>query len=432
VSASAVASRRVLASNRRLRLFTIFLLYVAQGIPIGLFWFAIPAWMTANGADATDIAWVLGLTALPWSLKFINGFILDRYAFLPMGRRRGWILGAQLLMVIVFLSAAVVRPAADDILLLGIFGLLGNLATTFQDVGVDGLAVDLLEESERARGAGMMFGGQLIGTALATAGTGLAIARLGAAGAYLLAALAILLVCGYIAAIREREGERRMPWSAGVAHPLNQERHLGRWWPLLRSTLRSLLRPVSLLYFPVLLSKGAFYGAMTGVTPLIAVGQAGLSEAEVTSMTGMAQFIAGLLGLTLGGWLGDRMGAKWASITMLLVWALFFGGMLLAQPYWANPSFTPLFIFSWFIIDTLLTVVAIPIAMRLCNLKVSATQFAIYMALTNMGITLGATLIGFSERFGGLAGLFPVLLTMNFLALIILLTVRFPRRAIVD
>jgi len=44
--------RWILAENRRLRLFTLFILYVAQGVPLGLFWFAIPAWMAANGADA--------------------------------------------------------------------------------------------------------------------------------------------------------------------------------------------------------------------------------------------------------------------------------------------------------------------------------------------------------------------------------------------
>ncbi len=114
----------ILSKSRGLRLFTIFILYIAQGIPIGLFWFAIPAWMAANGADAADIAWVLGLTALPWSLKFVNGFLMDRYAFLPMGRRRGWILGAQIVMVLVFLCAAVVQPAADDILLPGACGVV--------------------------------------------------------------------------------------------------------------------------------------------------------------------------------------------------------------------------------------------------------------------------------------------------------------------
>ena len=89
----------ILASNRRLRLFTLFILYVAQGLPIGLMWIAIPAWMAANGADAADVGFVLGLTALPWTLKLVNGFIMDRYTFLPMGRRRVWLIGAQLAMV---------------------------------------------------------------------------------------------------------------------------------------------------------------------------------------------------------------------------------------------------------------------------------------------------------------------------------------------
>ena len=78
-----------LSQSRKLRLFAVFILYVAQGVPIGLFWFAIPAWMAANGAGAGDVAYVLGLTALPWSLKLVNGFFMDRYTFLAMGRRPG-------------------------------------------------------------------------------------------------------------------------------------------------------------------------------------------------------------------------------------------------------------------------------------------------------------------------------------------------------
>jgi hypothetical protein len=44
-----------------------------------LFWFAIPAWTGANGASAADVGHVLGLTALPWTLKLVNGFIMNRY-----------------------------------------------------------------------------------------------------------------------------------------------------------------------------------------------------------------------------------------------------------------------------------------------------------------------------------------------------------------
>ena len=417
----------ILASSRRLRLFTIFILYVAQGIPIGLFWYAIPAWMATNGADATDIAWVLGLTALPWSLKLINGFLMDRYAFLPMGRRRGWILGAQLTMIVVFLAAALVQPAASDILLLGLFGFLGNAATTFQDVGVDSTAVDLLTEDERARGGGMMFGGQLIGTAMATAGTGWAISALGASGAYLLAACAVIMVTAYVACVRERENERLLPWSRGETHAVNLERHAGRWGPILRTTLRSVLLPVSLFWAVFLLLRGSQYGIMAGVTPLIGAGEAGMSEAEVTSITGVAQLIGGIAGLTVGGWLGERFGAKWATVGLLCAWMLFNRGMILAVPLWSESGFAPWFITSWFVLDTVLAVVAIPISMRLCDARVAATQFTIYMALNNFGISLGTVLLGFSGQLGGLVSLFPLMILGNLVGLAIMLKVRFPR-----
>jgi PAT family beta-lactamase induction signal transducer AmpG len=353
---------------------------------------------------------------------------MDRYAFLPMGRRRAWILGAQLIMILIFIGAALIQPAASDVLLLGALGFLGNAATTFQDVGVDSMAVDLLHENERARGGGMMFGGQLIGTAMATAGTGWAITVLGASGAYLLAAGAMLAVSVYLVGIRERENERHLPWSPGEAHPVNLERHVGRWGPILRTTVRKVLLPASLFWTVVLLVRGSQYGVMAGVTPLIGVSQAGLSEAQVTSLTGVAQLVAGLAGLTLGSWLGERLGAKWSCIALLAAWILFNGAMMLAEPLWSEAAFAPWFITAWFVLDTVLTVVAIPISMRLCDVSVAATQFTIYMALNNLGISLGTVLLGLSDRLGGLVGLFPVLIAGNLVAVAILLLVRFPRR----
>ena len=226
--------RWILAENRPLRLFTLFILYVAQGVPIGLFWFAIPAWMAANGADAADIGYVLALTALPWTLKLVNGFIMDRYTFLAMGRRRIWIIGAQTAMISLLLGCAAVGPEVKDILLLGIAGFVVNMATTFQDVAVDGLAVDIMEEKERARASGMMFGGQSIGMAASTALAGLAIARFGPSVAYLVSASFIGLITLYMIALRERPGERLVPWGAGEAHPRNRAIHLGAWLPCRR------------------------------------------------------------------------------------------------------------------------------------------------------------------------------------------------------
>ena len=423
-------NRPAMSESRKLRLFSVFILYVAQGVPIGLFWFAIPAWMAANGATAVDVAYVLGLTALPWSLKLVNGFFMDRYTFLAMGRRRIWLIGAQLIMVALLISCAVIGPGVEDIVLLGAIGFIVNAATTFQDVAVDGLAVDIMEEEERARAAGMMFGGQMIGMSLATALSGAAIVAYGPSAAYLLSALFIGAVTLLVIATRERPGERLLPWSGGQATALNRAVQAERWWPILKSTWSAILRPISLIWVPIVMLKGVQFGLLTGATPLIATGSAGWTEANVTALVGTGQLIAGIAGMTIGGYAGDKLGAKWATSLFFGCWFILNVTMFLAQPLWADSQFLTMFIIVWLTLDTLITVATIPTSMRLCNRTVAATQFTLYMALSNFGITLGAALLGFADALGGIGSLFGFVALANLVAIAILLTVRFPTRQI--
>ena len=427
---SAAHVRPALAQNRKLRLFFVFILYVAQGVPIGLFWFAIPAWMAASGANAADVGFVLGLTALPWSLKLVNGFIMDRYTFLAMGRRRVWLIGAQLVMIALLVGCALLSPGVKDIVLLGGIGFVVNAATTFQDVAVDGLAVDIMEEEERARASGMMFGGQSIGMALSTALSGAAIAAYGPSAAYLLSALFIGLVTAFVMVTRERPGERLLPWSSGRATAANLAVQADRWWPILKHTFQSIVRPVSLLYLPIVLVRGLQYGILTGATPLIATGSAGWAEGHVTAIVGTGQMLAGIAGMTIGGMLGDKLGCKSASILFFSCWLALNVTMFLAQPLWADSQFLTAFVIIWLALDTLITVATLPIAMRLCNRTVAATQFTLYMALSNFGITIGASLLGLAGWFGGIGPLFALLAAANVAAIAIMLVVRFPTRQI--
>ena len=105
-------SALVLTQSKPLRLLTLLLLYFTQGFPIGLFFYVVPAWMGANSASTGAIASVVATASLPWSLKLVNGFLIDRYTFLPMGRRRAWIIGAQLVIVAVLVAGALLSPDA--------------------------------------------------------------------------------------------------------------------------------------------------------------------------------------------------------------------------------------------------------------------------------------------------------------------------------
>lgn len=422
--------RPALAQSRTLRLFFVFILYVAQGVPIGLFWFAIPAWMAANGASAADVGFVLGLTALPWSLKLVNGFIMDRYTLLAMGRRRIWLIGAQLTMVLLFLVCALAAPDVKDIVLLGVIGFAVNAATTFQDVAVDGLAVDIMEEEERARASGMMFGGQAIGMSLSTALSGAAIAAYGPSAAYLLSALFIGLVTLFVLLTRERPGERLLPWSSGAPSAVNLNIQARRWWPILKNTFSAIFRPTSLFYVVISMVSGIQYGVMVGATPLVATTFAGWAQEHVTAISGTGQLIGGIIGMTIGGMLGDRLGAKRATILVFGCWLALNVTMIAAQPLWANSQFMTAFIITWLALDVLVSVATIPIAMRLCNRTVAATQFTLYMALHNFGITVGAWLLGLADTLGGIAPLFGLLAMANIVAIAIMVWVRFPTRQI--
>lgn len=418
-----------LSANKPLRLFTLFLFYVGQGVPIGLFWFAIPAWMATNGASAEDVTYVLGFTTLPWSLKLVNGFLMDRYTFFPMGRRRIWLIGAQIVMIAIFLICALVRPEVDDVMFLAAAGFAANVATTFQDVAVDGLAVDIMEADEQATGSGMMFGGQAIGISASTALSGAAIAYYGSAAAYLLSCLFIGMITIFAITMREREGERRLPWTQGVAHPRNLALRVEAWWPILKATFRSIIKTLSLVWVPLLLVRGLFYGICTGVTPLVGANTVGWDEAQITGVVGSANFVAGIAGLLIGWLAWDRLGAQRSTALMFAMIASVMLLMIWQEPNWSDPDIYRTWIFAWVLGDTLITVAALPISMRLCDPRVAATQFTIYMACANMGISLGAWMLGLADELGGYSGLLLVIVATMTVGLVVMLTIRFPEKS---
>ena len=105
----------ILSENKVVRLFSFFLLYIGQGLPLGVSTVAFPAWLVANGASEADVGAIIATAFLPWSFKFIPAAVMDRYAYLPMGRRRAWLIIAQFLMVAGFAIAEVAATGPDDL-----------------------------------------------------------------------------------------------------------------------------------------------------------------------------------------------------------------------------------------------------------------------------------------------------------------------------
>lgn len=390
-----------ISEYRTLRLFTVFILYVAQGAPIGVFFFAVPAWLAMNGASPLAIGGFLSATSLPWTLKFVNGFIMDRFTFLPMGRRRIWLIGAQSIMVAGLILLALINPGAADIAALSLFSFLIMAATTFQDVAIDGMAVDLVPDDERARANGLMFGGQSIGIAAGTAFSGFAIAAIGFSGAMLGNAAFVSIVLMIMVVFRERPGERLLPWTPGEASAISAARQAGTWWPLIKAVWRAMITRDTGLLSLASVSHGMIYGFYIAVMPLIAVNIGGWTDTEFSALSGSANLVAGILGVLVFGIVADKLGSRLAAIIGFGLVGSAVAIYLMAQPAWGAAILVQAAALGFLSLYMLVQVSICASAMKVCSLKVAATQFTLFMAISNLGITLASAALGPLTALGG-------------------------------
>src|SRR5688572_2925560 len=77
----------------------ILLLGFGSGLPLYLTSRTLQAWMTIEGVDLSTIG-LFSLVTLPYSLKFLWAPLFDRYVPPFLGRRRGWLVVTQLLLLV--------------------------------------------------------------------------------------------------------------------------------------------------------------------------------------------------------------------------------------------------------------------------------------------------------------------------------------------
>ncbi|MEO6041610.1 MAG: MFS transporter [Croceibacterium sp.] len=393
---SDAASRQALAltGSRRLRLTAFFLFYFGQGIPAGLTTVALPAWLAANKAPDAAVGAIVATAFLPWSFKFIFAALMDRYAYLPMGRRRAWLIAAQVLMVAGFLIAAVVAPGPHDQTLLIYVTFLVMAGAATQDVAVDGMAVDILAEREQGTASSVMFGGQALGMAASGGAGGYLLQTYGSETTFMAFLPLIAIITLFAIIIRERPGERRFPWSAGEAAPENLERHVGRWVPIFVVTIKSLVKRDSL----VLIAGSALFrtagGILTPLIPILATAFVGYTTATYSGTASTIDLVLAVVSIGIGSFLTIRLGARISSVLVLVIAAGLGAYIMFGQSIWVTTvGFVGMYI-VYSLFNTLSSITTNPLKMQLCDPRVAATQFTIYNSLSNLPVSFGATLFG--------------------------------------
>lgn len=379
-----------LTDSRTLRLLAFGGLYVAQGIPVGLFFYAIPTWLAANGFSSGQVGSFIAVVTLPWALKLITGPVMDRFSFLAMGRRRPWILLAQLG---IFVGCLFISSGITSFYWILAVGFCINFCAAWQDVAVDGMAIDVLDEEERARAAAFMFGGQIVGISGSSALSAILMDQYGIGVAGIAMAISVSLIALIPLLLRERPGERLLPWSEGGALPRSLEMQQTEWAGILIDVLRVLILPMSLLIVIVKLGDSMLHGVVLGVLPVLTTQDLGFDATFYPEWNAIAGVIAAAVGVVVAPFV-DRVQAKRAIVAGMAGKAVLLTAFAVMSPSWANETLFAAFIITLLLLTQWLKIATIALCMSLCAPSVSTTQFAIYMALSNLGAAAGASLLG--------------------------------------
>ena len=360
---------RTLKSLANRRVVAVFFLGFASGLPLALAGGTLQAWMAVEGVDLKTIG-LFSLVGLPYALKFFWAPLLDRYALPFLGRRRGWILGTQLALIILIIMLGFTSPK-DTPWLVALFALLLTFTSASQDIVFDAYRTDVLREKERGLGAAVSVTGYRIAM-LASGALALILAGpLGWRVTYLL--MAGLMLIGTMATIFGPEPEESVcpPQSLkeAISGPLTEFFDRPAAW--------------AFLALIILYKIGdAFAGSLT--TAFLIRGP-GFSIGEVGAINKGLGLMATIFGALYGGVMLARLG---------LYRSLMIFGILQAI---SNLSFMVL-AYAGKVYSLMVAAVAfenlaggmgtaafVAFLMALCDHRYTATQFALLSALASLG-----------------------------------------------
>ncbi len=257
----------------------------SAGLPLLLVGKCLQAWFTDAGVDLLTISYA-SLIGLPWSLKFLWAPLLDRVVP-PGGRRRGWLLGTVLLLMVALAGMSSGSPQTGMTLLI-INALLLAVFSATQDVVVDAFRVEALTAEQQGAGAATYVLGYRAAI-LVTGGLGFILAEhLTWPTVYLL--MAGVQGVGLVAWLLMREPPSTPPatWRSAVVEPLGE--YVGR---------RGLKAAVTVAAFAILYRLGDTM-ASTLSTPFLLTA-AGFTKGDIGVVQNTYGLAASAVGVVLGG-----------------------------------------------------------------------------------------------------------------------------------
>ena len=336
-----------------------------SGLPLNFSDFTLKSWYSAAGIDVVTIGY-LSIVGFPYALKFLWAPLFDRYVAPFAGRRRGWIVFFQALLLLTLVIMAFMPPTEFPVLLF-ICACLLTFFSASQDIVVDAYRTELLLPRELGVGAAFALGGYRLGM-LVSGGIALILASyVGWTIAYIALAMTLILgiICALIAPEPDLNVSQPVSLKAAISEPIAEYMGRSNAWLV--------------IIFIISYKLGDAFLASLSQTFLIQA--LAFSLAEVGVATKIFGIIAIIIGIGVGGFLLTVLGlyrslflfAILQALSNLLFYALALIGHNL---YFMN---TTIFAESLFVGMGNAALVAF--IMALCNKRYTATQFALLSAV---------------------------------------------------
>jgi PAT family beta-lactamase induction signal transducer AmpG len=424
--ASAPNWRDTIAVYLQRRVLVVMFLGFSSGLPLALSGSTLLIWMRESGVDLGTIG-LFALVGTPYTLKFLWAPFTDAL-HVPVftrafGRRRGWLLFSQLLLIGSILLLGFADPSRSPAFV-ALSALLVATMSSTQDIVVDAFRVESLPEAEQAAGMAAYVAAYRIGMLVSTAGAlflvsayeGTGLAR-SSAWTWGYVTMAALVLIGTITALAATEPAQSARAEAAVGGGPAIQRVIGAAWGAFSEFLARKDALAALGFVVLFKFTDAFSGTMTAPF-VIDLGFSRNDYAAIVKGVGLA---ATLIGGFAGGFLARRYS---------LAPSLWIGGVLQAV---ANLSFSWLAfvgVNQWALTlaitaenftSAIGTVIFVAYLSALCqNPLHTATQYALLTALAAVGRTYLSSGAGFVAKATGWPLFFAICVLVAVPSLILL------------
>ncbi len=359
----------------------ILVLGFSSGLPFALMDDAFRGWMTKVQLDLQTIGW-FSLISLPYSFKFLWSPFLDRFVPPGLGRRRGWMVVAQVSLVVAIaaLASQMVQFSSPGggsagLQLLAFTALGITFLSATQDIAIDAYRTDVLEDREVGAGAAIYVLGYRV--ALLTTGALAFILADQITWPWVYGLMAGLMGLGILVSLWAPDPQSQTIPPASLAQAVISP--FGEFFQRL-----GLGQGLAVLAFIVFYKLGDNLTAKMAI-PFLGDQGLGFSDTDIGTIRQGLGLIATIVGTLVGGALLSQIGINRS------LWL--FGGLqaLSNAGYWVLAIVGKNYLAMVLAINVenfcagLGTAGFVGFLMSLCNPRFSATQFALLSSLMAVG-----------------------------------------------